>query len=373
MIRILVGDCREKMRLLDADSVHAIVTSPPYWNLRDYGCGGQIGLEIDFRDYIEMMVAVFREARRVLRADGTAWINLGDCYANDGKWGGETGGKQRYLDDRDRKRVGREKRVTGLKPKDMCAIPWRVALALQADGWWLRKALPWVKRNPLPESVNDRPSTAVEYVFQLAKSDKYFWDSEAVARKASPNTHARISQDVASQIGGARAHAGGKTNGNMKAVVRRPKSIAPGQGVRANESYEAVMSGAVLPTRNWRDADLFFDSLVPPHGLICDADFEPLGVDATTQAFKGAHFATFPQKLVEPLIRASTKPGDIVLDMFAGAGTTGLVSAKLGRDAILIELNPSYAEMARQRLASDGGMFCEVVVEAPPRQQEAAG
>ena len=363
MIKIFVGDCRSVLRSMPAESVHACCTSPPYFALRDYKiepttwggdlehrhqwmeitfggsagkqgasiqrtgragaeereakssggmfcrCGawrGVFGLEPTLDLYVEHSVEMFREVRRVLRSDGVLWLNLGDSYANDGKWGGETGGKQFYLGAENRQRNGRERRKTGLKPKDMCAVPWRVALALQADGWWLRKALPWLKRNPLPESVEDRPSTALEYVFQLAKSASYYWDGDAVARAASPNTHARISQDVASQIGSARASDGGKTNGNMKAVIRRPKSIPAGNGVRANESYESVMSGQVLPVRNWRDSDLFFDSLDSPHGLICDVDGEPLAIDATTQPFKEAHFATFPPGLVEPLIKASS-------------------------------------------------------------------
>jgi DNA modification methylase len=164
---ILQGDCIEVMRTLEAESVHCCVTSPPYWGLRDYGCAGQIGLERTPEEYTAKMVDVFREVWRVLRDDGSLWLNLGDSYANDGKWGGSTGGK--HVAALHGQPVGRTKTVTGLKPKDLVGIPWRIAFALQADGWYLRSDIIWSKPNPMPESVADRPTKAHEYIFLMAK------------------------------------------------------------------------------------------------------------------------------------------------------------------------------------------------------------
>ena len=240
--RILAGDVRQTLATLPEASVQCVVTSPPYWGLRDYGtatweggdpscqhrgtpkprqdtsgstkrfsesrgaqpgkaqyarhvrdqcrCGArridaQIGLESSHFDYIDAMVDVFDQVRRVLRDDGVLWLNLGDSYANDGKWGGETGGKQAYLPDATRRRDGRERRVTGLKPKDLIGIPWRVALALQASGWYLRSDVIWSKPNPMPESIKDRPTKSHEYVFLLSKSERYFYDAAAIAEPAS--------------------------------------------------------------------------------------------------------------------------------------------------------------------------------------------
>lgn len=323
------------------------VTSPPYWGLRDYGVAGQIGLEMTPAEFVEQMVAVFSEVRRVLREDGTLWLNLGDSYANDGKFGGKTGGKQAYLDEASLLRNGRDKRVTGLKPKDMVGIPWRVAFALQADGWYLRRDIIWHKLNPLPESVRDRPSTAHEYLFLLTKSGKYYYDAEAILEPVSPNTHARLSQDVANQVGSARANAGGKTNGNMKAVGRSAKVADAGSGIRHNESF----SGAVcLPVTHRNKRSVWATS---------------------TEAFSEAHFATFPPALIEPCILAGCPEGGVVLDPFGGAGTTGLVADRLRRDAILIELNPEYAAMAARRIDAEAGMLSDVRIETLPAEAAA--
>lgn len=314
------------------ESVHCCVTSPPYFGLRDYGVDGQIGLEPTPEAFIEEMVSVFREVRRVLRADGTLWLNLGDSYANDGKWGGHTGGK--HVKALHCSPIGRNKRYTGLKPKDLIGIPWLAALALRADGWYLRRDIIWHKLNPMPESVRDRPSTAHEYLFLLSKSERYYYDADAILEPVSPNTHARLSQDVAAQVGSARANGGAKTNGNMKAVGRK---MAPaGEGIKNNTSFDAAM--AIMPEkRNKRSV-------------------WPLA----TEAFSEAHFATFPPSLVEPCILAGSPAGGTVLDPFGGAGTTGMVADRLQRDAILIELNPEYAAIADRRLRGDAGMFSDV-------------
>jgi len=181
---ILAGDCRETLKTLPAESVQTCVTSPPYFGLRDYGHAAQIGLEETPDEYVAQLVAVFREVRRVLRDDGTLWLNLGDSYANDGKWGGYSGGKHTKALHGDTG-VGRERRTTGLKPKDLIGIPWRVAFALQADGWWLRQDIIWHKPNPMPESIKDRCTKAHEYVFLLSKSASYFYDAKAVQEKAT--------------------------------------------------------------------------------------------------------------------------------------------------------------------------------------------
>jgi hypothetical protein len=178
-LTVYEGDCRVVLASLPAESVHTVLTSPPYWGLRDYGSPGQLGLEPTPEEYVANMVAVFREVRRVLRADGTLWLNLGDSYANDTKWGGSSGGKH-VAALHGQTGIGRQKVTTGLKAKDLVGIPWRVAFALQADGWYLRSDIIWAKPNPMPESVTDRPTKAHEYLFLLSKSARYYYDADAV-------------------------------------------------------------------------------------------------------------------------------------------------------------------------------------------------
>lgn len=331
-VKILIGDVREQLRLLPADHFDCVVTSPPYFGLRDYGVAGQIGLEDTPAAFVEEMVAVFREVWRVLRDDGTLWLNLGDSYANDTKWGGQTSGKHVNAL-QGNTGIGRRRSNTGLKSKDMMGIPWRVAFALQADGWYLRRDIIWHKLNPMPESVRDRPSTAHEYLFLLSKNERYYYDAEAIVEPVSPNTHARLSQDVMSHVGSARANGGAKTNGNMKAVGRGPKTQAAGTGIKNNESFVAACSMPVTH-RNKRSV-----------------------WSLATEAFSEAHFATFPPSLVEPCILAGSPAGGTVLDPFGGAGTTGLVADRLQRHATLIELNPEYAALARRRIDGDAPLF----------------
>lgn len=336
-VRLIIGDVRDKLRDLGDESVHCVVTSPPYFGLRDYGVAGQIGLEATPEEYVDEIVSVFAEVRRVLRPDGTLWMNLGDSYANDGKWGGHTGGK--HVKALRCSPIGRNKRYTGLKPKDLIGIPWRVAFALQADGWYLRRDIIWHKLNPMPESVRDRPSTAHEYLFLLSKSERYYYNAEAILEPVSPNTHARLSQDVAAQVGSVRANGGAKTNGNMKAVGRGPKTQAPGTGVKNNESFAAAVC---LPVTHRNKRSVW---------------------SLATEAFSEAHFATFPPALVEPCVLAGCPAGGTVLDPFGGAGTTAMVADRLQRNAILIELNPSYAEIAHKRIDKDAGMFSQIAAE----------
>lgn len=321
-VRILQGDCREVLRTLPDESVHCVVTSPPYWGLRDYGVDGQIGSEESFWDFLDDMVAVFREVRRVLRSDGVAWVNMGDAYANDGKWGGATAGKHAKSLHGGETRIGREKRRTGLKPKDLIGQPWRLAFALQDDGWWLRRDIIWHKLNPMPEFVGDRCTTAHEYLFQLTKSAHYFYDALAIQEPVTGGAHAR------------------KPGPNSRAFVDRvprtkkasgvtPKSAEHGIGIKANSSFHAA-GGDLVDARNKRSV-----------------------WSIASEPFQEAHFATFPTRLIEPCILAGCPAGGTVLDPFGGAGTTGLVAQRLERDALLIELNPEYAAMAERRIAAD--------------------
>ncbi len=417
-VRILVGDVRAKLAELPPDHFDCVVTSPPYWGLRNYDVDGQIGLEPTLGEHLAIMIDVFREVRRVLKPTGTCWINYGDCYASSPNGRSAADTKAAGTDDRTFRdkpfstvgpinggapsakstlrgnghvgggpklkalgkvqlRAGRSANLGNiagdgvrrnncggvLKPKDLCLVPQRLAIALQEDGWWIRSILPWVKRSGMPESISDRPANSVEYVIFATKSARYAYNAEAVRRAASTNTNARVAQNVAAQAGSLRANGGAKTNGPMRAVVRRPKVADAGSGIRANESYECGMSGAVLNDRNFRNTDLFFDSLEPPFGLITDADGTPLAIDANPHGFSEAHFATFPPKLVEPLILAGCPVGGHVLDPFGGSGTTGLVADRLGRHCTLIDLNPGYAEMADRRLRAG---LCRVDSEPAP-------
>lgn len=335
-VTIHVGDCRELLRAMADQSVHSCVTSPPYWGLRDYGVEGQIGMERTPEEYIEQLVAVFREVRRVLRNDGTLWLNLGDSYANDGKWGGSSGGKHAKALHGNTS-IGRTKVNTGLKPKDLVGIPWRVALALQADGWYLRQDIIWAKPNPMPESVRDRCTKAHEYLFLLSKGPRYYFDQDAIAEELAPASVSRLSQDVENQIGSDRVP--GKTNGTMKAVARSRRDgfiregrsachVLPGQSA-AQHRADREESTYDVGRRNRRSV-----WTVP------------------TQPFREAHFATYPVELIEPCLLAGCPAGGVVLDPFGGAATTGVAADQLGRSAVLIELNPDYADIGRRRIAT---------------------
>lgn len=356
-VRILKGDCRSILPTLPEESVHCVVTSPPYFGLRDYGVAGQIGLEPSPDQFVDELVTVFREVRRVLRSDGTCWLNLGDSYANDGKWGGHTGGK--HVKALHCSPIGRNKRYTGLKPKDLIGIPWMAALGLRADGWWLRQSLPWVKRNPMPESTRDRPTSAIETVFLLTKSQSYFYDYDAVKRTMAASSIGRLAQDIDGQDGSTRANGGTKTNGTMKAVRGDKQRGHSRRRAGFNDRWDAMEREEQRGERAFRNTDLFFSSIVPPHGGI-GSDQELIALDVATHSFKEAHFATFPPSLIEPLILAGCPAGGTILDPFGGAGTTGMVADRLQRNAILIELNPEYAAIAERRINKDGGWFANV-------------
>jgi DNA modification methylase len=327
VIRILVGDCRETLKTLEPESVHCVITSPPYWGLRDYGADGQLGLEATPEEHVAVMVDVFREVRRVLREDGTCWVNYGDCYAG-GHSGRNDSGREIQRADGSvgkttQKHDGktRSRPLAGLKPKDLVGMPWRVAFALQADGWWLRSDIIWHKPNPMPESVTDRPTKAHEYVFLLTKAARYYYDADAV-REAN--------QDKAPLTRFAKNPG---ALGGHKARRLDDANVDPGRTITSGEQlHELHSSGRNLRTV-WT---------IPTH------------------AFPGAHFATFPPKLVEPCIKAGCPKGGVVLDPFGGAGTVGLVADRLQRDAVLVELNEEYADMARKRIAGDCPMFTQV-------------
>lgn len=406
------GDALTILRTLPDQQFHCCVTSPPYWGLRDYGtaqwsggepncdhlkvlpgsglgrstpqggqktnghqqegfkdtcrkCGAvridqQLGLERTPEEYVSRMVDLFREVRRVLRDDGTLWLNLGDCYGRDeakGQHKPGDSGKQDYIIKRGNGRIANQVNLTecSLKPKDLVGMPWRVAFALQADGWYLRSDIIWHKPNPMPESVTDRPTKAHEYIFLMSKSEKYFYNAEAIAEKASPDTHARYGrgrsdnhkyadggpgrQTIATNKPGSRFYkkpAGWNTGpGDHRDLTGRyapgvnPKCAEPGSGIKQNSSFSAAVKD-VLDYRNKRSVWTI-----------------------NTQAYPEAHFATFPEDLVRPCILAGCPPGGIVLEPFAGSGTTLAVARQLGCDAYGIELNPKYIPLIEKRLAQE--------------------
>ena len=379
---LLQGDCLQQLATLPAASVQCCVTSPPYWGLRDYGtakweggdakcehkrdhfgsnpsekqlsnsgsaegharlvystvcgkCGAkrvdsQLGLEATPDEYVANMVAVFRAVRRVLRDDGTLWLNLGDSYAGSGPSGAsyqsETTKRREGMDTDGAFRISKtlgqrgltyaEKKPIpppGLKPKDLVGIPWRVAFALQADGWYLRQDIIWHKPNPMPESVTDRCTKAHEYIFLLTKSARYYYDNEACAEPVTENMAWRASK-------------GYTRGGNGKLDASRGD-----HDTLRGESSKAIVGG----TRNKRSV-----------------------WTVTTKPFRGAHFATFPPDLIEPCILAGSAPDTLVLDPFSGAGTTGVVAVQHGRRYIGIELNPDYLEMSRKRIQ----LACDKIV-----------
>jgi len=334
---ILTGNVFDILPTLEAESVNCCVTSPPYWGLRDYGTDCQLGIEPTPELYVANLVAVFREVWRVLRDDGTLWLNLGDSYA--GSWGNQgrksERGTQRPVNGPMIQNVGGVAHTIGcdmdedctcgarvagvypdkrtctgswvndhptLKPKDLVGIPWRVAFALQADGWYLRSDIIWSKPNPMPESVTDRPTKAHEYVFLMSKRERYWYDAAAIAETMNPASAARYEYGF-----------GGKKNEHLKATVNQT-AVVGNRDATATRNRRTV----------WTIA---------------------------TQPYPEAHFATFPEKLVEPCVLAGCPAGGTVLDPFTGSGTTGAVAYRLGRKFVGIELNPEYAALAEKRIA----------------------
>ena len=347
------GDAKAVLSTLAAASAHCCITSPPYYGLRDYGVDGQIGQEKTPEAFVAALTETFREVRRVLRDDGTLWINLGDSYSFSGKGGNPTDSIHRKQVTNAGSLIKGGDMGSGLPPKNLIGIPWRVAFALQQDGWIWRQWLPWVKRNPMPESTRDRPTSACEVWLMFSKSEAYFYDYEAVQRLMAPASISRLAQDVESQTGSTRANGGAKTNGSMKAVARRDKQRGHSRRHAGfNDRYDARERGEQRATRAFRNSDLFFESISAPHGAIGDHD-EIVALDVATRPFRGAHYATFPPDLVRPLIRASCPLGGVVLDPFGGSGTTASVAVQEGRRAVLIDLNPANVTLARARVTAE--------------------
>ena len=303
MINILSGDCGSVLKQIEAGTFHTCVTSPPYWGLRDYGKDEQLGLEKSPEEYVENMLNVFREVKRVLRDDGTLWLNLGDSYSGSGKGPSSCLNKEYHHMEHAHGGVV----PSGLKPKDLVGIPWRVAFALQADGWYLRQDIIWHKPNSMPESVQDRCTKAHEYIFLLSKNKKYFYDNKAIAEPTLTKDNSNRDRDLEKL---------NNTPGRSKM-----------KGLKTNH-YDVKNKRSV-----W---------------TVC------------TEPYKEAHFATFPTELIEPCINAGCPEDGHVLDPFGGSGTTGIVADRLGRDATLIELNENYAEMIRNRVTQDAGMFAKI-------------
>ena len=470
-VEILRGDNRETLKTLKDKSINTVVTSPPYWGLRDYGtatwvggdpncphmrttkiskntttghmgmfkqgnvvgdaiyksvcpkCGAkrmdsQLGLEETPEEYVSNLVGVFREIKRVLRDDGTVWLNLGDSYSSGGR---RTTTNQSLRGDKDYG-VTRPAPSKGIKPKDLIGIPWRVAFALQQDGWYLRQDIIWHKPNPMPESVRDRCTKAHEYIFLLSKNVKYYYDADAIREPLKESSIKRLSQNLENQKGSSRAHAGVKPNGPMKAVFGKysnvENEIKHRQGMSKLRGTKLVETRPKLPDQkvfvnflrskvsiktlientdikkttieHWfRNDDLGFAfpsvedwNIIKPFVNDWSKDFEKIDYaltytekhldeikhnakgknkrsvwTVTTKPFKEAHFATFPMDLIEPCILAGCPEAGTVLDPFGGSGTTGIVASNHNRNAILCELNDEYSDIAEKRLGSNFPLF----------------
>lgn len=417
-VRILVGDVREQLRALPDAFFDCVVTSPPYWGLRDYGVAGQIGLERTLGEHLAVMVEVFREVRRVLKPRGTLWLNYGDCYAAspNGRAAADVVGDDRTFRDkpfstvgpifqtdeseRQQSRRGRTgnlgnggingmgipngRVVAGgfLKPKDLCMIPNRLAIALQDDGWWVRSEIIWHKPNPMPESVYDRPTSAHEKVWLLTKSEDYFYNHEAIREPVTGGAHVRAAaRGTDTGVGWGRLdkldpdqpdrgrnrikRPGPNSRQNVDRVPQSRKLAQPGSGTKNNASMDAALAELSLNPLSTRNARNVWS--------------------ITPRAYREAHFATFPPALAERCIKAGVPPqacglcghalphpkceglcrftppvAGRVLDPFGGAGTVGLVADGLGLDATLIELNPEYAAMSARRIGP-----AAVIVGAP--------
>jgi DNA modification methylase len=342
VLTILIGDVMAKLAEIPDNSVQCVVTSPPYWGLRDYSTDGQIGLEKTPEEYVAKLVLVFREVKRVLRKDGTCWVNLGDSYAGSiqaSTWRPSDENNDRNGDWCNRNGLGK---VPGLKPKDLVGIPWRIAFALQADGWWLRSDIIWAKPNPMPESVTDRPTKSHEYIFLLTKSERYYFDQDAVRENVSESQIGRIRND---KFGGKswqerQQHSEGGTYETRRS----------GNDSAAQENFSESLNGY---TGGMGDQQAGRGLQVLEHRRN-EADQQTSRNirsvwNIATQPYAEAHFATFPEELPKRCILAGSKPGDTILDPFGGSGTVGKVALELGRRAILIELNPKYVEMIERR------------------------
>lgn len=329
MYKIITGEALSVLQSIESNSVNCCITSPPYYGLRDYGTDGQIGLEETPSEYIEKLVAVFREVRRVLKNDGTLWLNMGDSYAESGK--GRNADGTAYQDKsifgiRNSKMGGTIKNSnhTEYKRKDLMGIPWRLAFALQADGWYLRQDIIWYKPNCMPESVKDRCTKSHEYIFLLSKSDKYYFDYEAIKEPAvgfnnipPAGSKGTLTPNSRRRKGNSKTFRGGGAYTNNQTFNNSTDAKRESSGNTEN----------ITGLRNKRDV-----------------------WSVSIRGYKEAHFATFPEKLIEPCVLAGCPKGGIILDPFLGSGTTAVVSVKNNRSCIGIEINSTYADMSTRRL-----------------------
>lgn len=358
------------LKKLPESSVQCCVTSPPYWGLRDYGSPPSKWPEIDFQPmpgmqdvtvpemecclgreptpeaYVAHIVHGFREVYRVLKDDGTLWLNLGDSYNNSDKWGGghTNTGKHTVADDGTVPSFAvrsRKQNPPGLKPKDLIGIPWRVAFALQSDGWYLRSDIIWDKPNPMPESITDRPTRAHEYIFLLTKSPRYHYDHLAIKETPSPELIKQIEE--------------GYNGKAVKDYIGASVQDASATKSRIIQNHRKRIDKQRGHGRRHAGFNEKWDALSPAEQSLCGSNKCSVWRVAPAN-FKEAHFATFPPKLIEPCIKAGSRPGDIVLDPFGGSGTTGLVALELGRRAVLIELNAEYIKLAQKRCAITPGL-----------------
>lgn len=339
--QLLLGDCVEVMRQLEPGSVQTCITSPPYYGLRSYLPDGhpdkalEIGGEETPEAFVAKLVDVFREVRRLLRDDGTCWVNLGDTYA--GSWGamsyaGSDIAARRFGGDGEKIRRPVSSRLSGdLKAKDLIGIPWMVAFALRADGWYLRSDIIWHKPNPMPESVTDRPTKAHEYIFLLSKSSSYYYDADAIKEPTSINTHWTYPQPDKAAI------AGITTNGTGKSTLRSKRDSFKREGSKREQAIPGQAVGTHRADRDESEWDISTRNkrsvwIVP------------------TRGYAGAHFAVFPPELIEPCILAGSKIGDTVLDPFYGSGTVGAVALKHARNFIGIDIDARNLELAHDRI-----------------------
>lgn len=344
-LTILQGDCLASLRELPSESVNCCVTSPPYFGLRDYGVDGQIGLEQTPDEYIAKLVDVFREVRRVLKDDGTLWVNIGDSYAGNANSGGSNaneGGPAVRI-------AGlKPKRGDGIKSKDLIGIPWMLAFALRADGWFLRQDLIWSKPNPMPESVTDRCTKSHEYIFLLSKSSRYFYDQDAIKEPIKDASVARLLRGVSEEnklVEGAPGQTPHSVHQPRKNVKFGGNNLCPDTRLQSGKEWTPQMAGGGTSYKNGHSG--YFDKDGNP---LCGVMANKKSVwSVTTRGYKEAHFATYPPELIKPCILAGCPVGGVVLDPFAGSGTTGKVALENGRSAILCELNPEYIKLIEKR------------------------
>lgn len=382
------GDVLKELADLEAESINTVVTSPPYWGLRDYKCAGQMGLEVTPQEWVNKLVATFQEVRKVLRDDGTVWLNLGDCYA--GSWGnyGAREGKQRSRSSEHIKRGGyeeagwsgrpptadiiRDKRIPrgsgrwgggnnppadGMKPKDLMGLPWMVAFALRADGWWLRSDIVWMKPNPMPESVQDRPTRSHEYIFLLSKCERYYYDGEAIREAIKESSLQRMAQEnFESQKGGPkdtlkgnRSHRKALTNLRERMYGRKPVGWDTRKGDHADKTGRYQEPRARGHERSHEGFDDSWDQMSKEEQQMYGSNKRDVW-EVAVQPYPGPHFATFPPKLITPCILAGCPEDGIVLDPFTGTSTTGQVAMENGRRFVGIDLDPKSIKLSEKRL-----------------------